>query len=85
MHATPVGPRAPLSPSQQQLRERLRQVAERGGAKVIDPVAALCTPQGQCLRTTPDGAPIYKDATHLRAAYVRHSATFLDPALEARK
>lgn len=85
MHATPVSPRAPVSPSQQQLRERLRQVAERGGAKVIDPVAALCTPEGQCLRTTPDGAPIYKDATHLRAAYVRQSATFLDPALEARK
>ncbi len=84
MTATHVSPTASLPASQQQLRERLRQVAIAGGAVVIDPVAALCTTEGQCLRTDSDGVPIYKDATHLRASYVRSSASFLDRALLQR-
>ena len=39
------------------------------------------TPAGECLRTEPDGTPIYKDGAHLRSSFVRRAATFLDPAL----
>jgi hypothetical protein len=48
---------------------------------VIDAVANLCTADGQCLRTMPDGAPAYKDAGHLRPKYTRSFATYMDRAL----
>ncbi len=86
MTAVQVGPTAPLPPSQQRLHDRLRQVAANSGAATIDPVANLCTPDGQCLRSDPGGMPIYiKDGTHLTARYVRQAAVFLDPALAAQK
>jgi hypothetical protein len=47
---------------------------------VIDPAATLCH-EGQCLRAMPDGAPAYMDDNHLRAAFARSAATWLDPVL----
>jgi len=81
MRASTVSERVVLPVGQQRLRQRLLQVAMNSGAVVIDPAATLCMADHQCLRTYPDGSPIYKDATHLRASYVRDSAGWLDPAL----
>jgi hypothetical protein len=81
MRAERVSPKTGLTSSQRALHERLTQVAASSGAIVIDPLAALCGPDGQCIRSDADGVPIYKDATHLRATYVKRFATFLDPAL----
>ncbi|MBO9644509.1 MAG: acyltransferase [Pseudacidovorax sp.] len=83
MTAAPVTPVAPLPPSQAALHERLRQLALANGAVPLDPMAGLCLPDGQCVRADGKGDPVYKDATHLRAAYVREAATFLDTALLA--
>ena len=86
MSVVQVSPTAPLPASQQRLHDRLRQVAANSGAATIDPVASLCAPDGQCLRSDADGMPIYiKDGVHLTARYVRESALFLDPALAERK
>jgi peptidoglycan/LPS O-acetylase OafA/YrhL len=74
-----VDPRVALTASQKRIHDRLQQIAVASGAIVIDPMATLCNVQGQCLRTDAEGIPIYKDATHLRAAYVKRFVSFLDP------
>lgn len=53
------------------------QLAAASGAQVIDVMAHLCK-DGQCVRTMPDGAPAYKDDSHLRPAYTRYYANYLD-------
>ncbi len=83
MTAAPVTPMAPLPPSQAALHAQLRQLALDNGAIPLDPMAGLCRPDGLCVRADATGDPVYKDATHLRAAYAREAATFLDPALLA--
>ncbi len=75
-----ASPTVPDDPDQARLRAQLRQIAERAGAQVIDPAATLCH-EGQCLRAMPDGAPAYMDDNHLRAAFARSAATWLDPVL----
>ena len=80
-----VDPRVMLTASQKRIHDRLQQIAVSSGAIVIDPMATLCNADGQCLRTDADGIPIYKDATHLRAAYVRRFASFVDPAITQSK
>ncbi|MEJ8823983.1 acyltransferase family protein [Variovorax humicola] len=85
MSAARKSPTAPVTASQQAIHDRLKQVAEQSGATVIDPMATLCTPQGQCMRTDAEGVPIYKDASHLRASYVKQFATFFDPAITQAK
>ncbi len=59
---------------------RIAAVAREAGATVIDPVPALCAPTS-CPAVTPDGQPIYRDAAHLRASFVRQHVTYLDDAL----
>lgn len=82
MHAAPVTPRAPMSPSQRSLHDRLRRIAQDNGATVLDPLPTLCTGPNACVRAAgEEGNPVYKDAVHLRAEYVRKAATYLDPAL----
>ena len=80
-----VDPRVTLTVSQKRIHDRLQQIAVASGALVIDPMATLCNAEGQCLRTDAEGIPIYKDATHLRAAYVRRFASFIDPAIMQSK
>jgi hypothetical protein len=46
------------------------------GSELVDPAKFLCNPQ--CLNSDDAGLPIYKDATHLRAGYVRWHAGFID-------
>ena len=59
---------------------RLRAIAGRTGAKVIDPVVWLCD-SVSCPRTAPDSMPMYKDDHHLRAGFVSKRVTFLDEAM----
>ncbi len=70
-------PTVPMPADQARLNERLLQLAAASGAQVIDVMAHLCK-DGQCVRTMPDGAPAYKDDSHLRPAYTRHYANYLD-------
>ncbi|RRH85080.1 acyltransferase [Variovorax beijingensis] len=79
LHSTPT---APLPPDQARLNEQLKALARASGAEPIDVMARLCT-GGQCLRATPDDAPVYKDREHLRPAYVRQYADYLDGVLLA--
>ncbi|MDM0041441.1 acyltransferase family protein [Variovorax sp. J22G21] len=75
-----MSPTAPLPAAQVALNERLRALATRAGASVIDPLPNLCRAD-QCIRTLPDGTPIYKDSDHLRAGYMRRFGNWLDVAL----
>ncbi|MBU2287827.1 MAG: acyltransferase [Gammaproteobacteria bacterium] len=72
---------AQFPPSQKLLHDKLRDLALRSGALVLDPAAQLCNAKDECLRSDPDGVPIYKDGVHLRARHVRAAATFIDPAI----
>ncbi|VTU21484.1 O-acetyltransferase OatA [Variovorax sp. SRS16] len=81
MDVTRSTPTTPWPPAQKQLYLRLRELAQKTGAIVIDPVPALCK-DDQCIRTTPDGTPIYKDGDHLRSDYTRRFGTEIDVALK---
>ncbi|MCY1510301.1 hypothetical protein D9M68_446740 [compost metagenome] len=70
-------PTAPVLADQVKLNQRLLQIAAASGAEAIDVLGALCK-DGQCPRTMPDGAPAYKDHGHLRPAFTRQFATYLD-------
>jgi peptidoglycan/LPS O-acetylase OafA/YrhL len=59
---------------------RLRQIAARAGAKIIDPVPFLCS-SDTCPALTSWGEPIYRDDNHLRAGFVRRHAIWIDPIL----
>jgi peptidoglycan/LPS O-acetylase OafA/YrhL len=66
----------------------LARIAQDTGAKIIDPMDALCD-QTTCPSLTPEGEPIYHDSWHLRKAYIQEhanylDATVLDPAEEFR-
>jgi len=71
-------PTTPLPEAQAQLNERLRGIAAASGAEALDVIASLCEAGGECLRSMPDGNPIYKDKEHLRPYYVRRNATYVD-------
>ncbi|RYZ08075.1 MAG: acyltransferase [Comamonadaceae bacterium] len=75
-----VSPTAPQPVEQLRLRERLLAIAERSGAIPIDPQPAMCR-DGECMRTTADGDPVFKDFGHLRSEFTRKFATYLDVAL----
>lgn len=83
MTASQVSTHTPLPAAQQALYDTLARIARETGAQVLDPMSALCSPQGQCLRAGPDGTPVYKDVTHLRASYVQEAARYMDAALLA--
>ena len=59
------------------LDAELTRVAEKTDTMLLDPKKFLCA-DDRCPSTTKDGAPIYKDAMHLRPAFVRDQITFLD-------
>ncbi len=75
-----IAARVPLDPAQQRVRAMLTQVAERAHVRVIDPMDTLCIADA-CLRLTSDGEPIYKDDSHLSAAWIEKYAGYLDPAV----
>lgn len=59
----------------------LSKIAEMNGATVIDPLDYLCKDLF-CPAIYGDGEPMYKDASHLRAAYVRDNVSFIDITVE---
>ena len=62
------------------LNERLRAVAYRAGAQVIDQLSSLCR-EDMCLRLTQDKKPIYKDEHHLRPFFVKEYADYFEREL----
>jgi len=80
---TRVSPTVPMPVDQKFVDGRLRELAARSGAELIDPLPTLCK-DDQCIRTEADGTPMYTDSDHLRAAYVAEFASFLDPVLKVR-
>ncbi|HXO66240.1 MAG TPA: acyltransferase family protein [Steroidobacteraceae bacterium] len=59
------------------LMNRLRDIATHTGAQVLDPRSTLCADM-RCPAVAADGTSLYIDSNHLRAAYARERAGFLD-------
>jgi hypothetical protein len=57
--------------------DRLKAIAARTGAQVIDPIPELCDRE-RCPLTTADGLPIFKDGSHLNRDFVRDHVRYLD-------
>ncbi len=66
-----------LNQEQKALNARMRALAGRAGASVIDPLPTLC-PGDVCPIFSAPGVPIFKDNHHLRSSYVADHATFID-------
>jgi peptidoglycan/LPS O-acetylase OafA/YrhL len=62
------------------VRNQLLEIAQAAGVAVIDPMQWLCN-DTTCPAVSTDGDPLYKDASHLRASYVRAHVHFLDNVL----
>jgi hypothetical protein len=84
MQVERMSPTAPWDPKQKALHERMRQMAIRSGAIVIDPIPTLCK-NDQCTRADTESTPIYKDAGHLRAEYVRKFSIYIDGAMATQQ
>jgi hypothetical protein len=65
------------------LMNRLRDIATRSGAKVIDPRSTLCDGMS-CPASDSDGLPRYIDSSHLRGFAAREHASFIDETLLGR-
>lgn len=70
----------PFSPIQKKIQNELKQLAEKAGAKVLNPLSLLCH-KGLCRATLANGKPIYKDTSHLRPFFVKRYASFIDKPL----
>jgi hypothetical protein len=62
------------------LMSRLREIAARSGARILDPRTTLCTDM-LCPAVGADGLPLYVDSNHLRSTAAREWASFLDETL----
>jgi peptidoglycan/LPS O-acetylase OafA/YrhL len=60
-----------------QINQQIRTIAVSTNVEIVDPVDFLCE-QTSCPVLTVDGDPIYKDAVHLSARFVRRNVTYLD-------
>jgi peptidoglycan/LPS O-acetylase OafA/YrhL len=76
----PFVPAAPFETFVAPLMSRLREIATRSGARILDPGTTLCT-DGSCAAVGPDELPLYIDSNHLRNTAARERATFLDETL----
>jgi peptidoglycan/LPS O-acetylase OafA/YrhL len=71
-------PATALIPHEQAaLNRELRAIGQSSGAEIIDPLPHLC-PNEKCVRISHDGKPIYMDADHLTATYVKEKAVYMD-------
>jgi peptidoglycan/LPS O-acetylase OafA/YrhL len=81
-----IGPAVPSVPRQQFVTSvswttaQLRRIAERSGARIIDPVPFLCGPS-TCPLVGAGDEPIFRDGDHLRASFVARHVSFLDEIL----
>ncbi len=62
------------------VRSRIITVAQKAGAKIIDPIEYLCNPQ-TCPTMSSDGMPIYKDYDHLSDDTVINHVHYFDDML----
>jgi peptidoglycan/LPS O-acetylase OafA/YrhL len=62
--------------------DRLKAIAARTGARVIDPIAVLCGRE-RCPLITSDGLPMYRDSSHLNPSFVRDHVRYLDDIFAA--
>jgi len=74
-------PLAEASASTLAITPRLRQIAGRTGAVVLDPVADICDAGATCPVVFDGDNPRYVDALHLRPVFVAAHVTFLDSIL----
>ena len=65
--------------TQGQLIDQIKDVANKVGANVIDPMDYL-SKDGVCFRFF-EGLPIYRDDSPLRASFVRDHANYLDETI----
>lgn len=68
--------RADLGSEFDLIRGDLKRTAIGAGAVVIDPLDHLCTQR--CESLDANGEPMYKDTSHLRPDFVRHSVSYID-------
>jgi len=62
------------------IRYDLTEIANSQKIKLIDPVDSLCD-VGYCKSIDANNKPIYKDAAHLRATFVRDNAFYIDETI----
>jgi peptidoglycan/LPS O-acetylase OafA/YrhL len=77
-----AAPRADMERTFEPFVSKLRAIAAANGAALIDPVAGLCD-AASCPAVTPQNAPIYRDAFHLRKDFIREHALFIDQTVSA--
>lgn len=73
-------PRREVDSASSFVNSRLRAIANRTGATIIDPVQFLCD-SSKCSTVDSKGDPIYKDGDHMRASFVRDNAGFIDQVM----
>ena len=66
-----------LQRNREPVAQKLRALASRTRATVIDPFSTMCDSR-ECPAVDNRRAPIYRDEHHIRASYIRANATFLD-------
>lgn len=66
------------------LNLKLAEIAEKTGAKIINPVNSLCS-LTVCPAISSSGMPIYHDMFNLSPSYVRSAATFIDVTLDSSR
>jgi hypothetical protein len=76
-HAFPPTPKTELRALSTPIDERLRQIAAKAGASVVDPIDWLCGP-AYCPSVDDAGRPLYKDDSHIRASVARARIDALD-------
>lgn len=59
---------------------KLKEVAHRSGAIILDPIDFLCDSL-ICPSLTKDGEPIYRDGSHIRPFFAREHVFFLDETI----
>lgn len=68
----------------QEINRILRDVAARGGARIIDPVSHLC-PGERCAVFDEFGKPLYIDESHLTRSHAAQSAGYIDATLDPKR
>jgi hypothetical protein len=80
----PSVPRSTVAAANAFSDERLRAMAVRLGATLVDPLDKLCS-DTECPTVDPDGSPLFMDESHLRASVVRQRFDALDRFVYLRR
>jgi len=75
---SPPVPRDVVARGNSAMDQRLREMAARVGATIVTPLDALCSVT-ECPAADPQGAPLYKDESHVRTSVVVDRFDLLDP------